>query len=180
MGLPQASTGVGAAALAVRRSRAMDSGFVSRSHRAISPFVLSRPDDVETAASHIRTGALAHAGGVDVVARLQAGATAREVVHLGGIEELSVLDLDGDVIRIGSMVTHHRMENDELLRSVRPDLAAAWATVGNVRIRRTGTVGGNVLARDASYDAAPLLAAVGASMMWACLLYTSPSPRDPE
>ena len=119
------------------------------------------------AARLVRSGALAHAGGVDVVALLQRGESADEVVHLGGIDELDVLELDGDVLRVGSMVTHHRMETDELLRSVRPDLAAAWATVGNVRIRRTGTVGGNVLARDSSYDAAPLLCAAGGSMLWA-------------
>ena len=52
------------------------------------------------------------------------------------------------------------------MRAHRPDLAAAWRTIGNVRIRTTGTVGGNLMALDVGYDAAPILAAAGAELIF--------------
>ncbi|MEL7207417.1 MAG: FAD binding domain-containing protein, partial [Actinomycetota bacterium] len=142
-------------------------GFVSRGHAAIAPFALSRPTPVAAALDRLGAGATAHAGGVDVVAALRNGARVDELVHLGGIEQLQTIGVDPDGgLHIGAGVTHHRMETDPNIVETRPDLAAAWRTVGNARIRRAGTVGGNLLAFDPGYDAAPILAAAGARLHW--------------
>lgn len=142
-------------------------GFVSRGHGAIAPFVLSRPTTVAGAVERLAEGATAHAGGIDVVAALRNGARTDELVHLGGIDELRAITCQPDGgLRIGAAVSHHRIETDPDITAARPDLAAAWRTVGNVRIRRAGTIGGNLLAFDPGYDAAPILAAADARLHW--------------
>ena len=83
-----------------------------------------------------------------------------------GLEVLDEISLREGVLFIGAAVTHARIETDRLVGTVRPDLADAWRTVGNARIRSTGTVGGNLMAFDAGYDAAPILAAAGAELIF--------------
>lgn len=142
-------------------------GFVSRSHAAIEPFRLTRAATVTEALAAIGRGALPHAGGIDVIRRLREGGTATELVDISSIEELTRIEVLGDQLRIGAAVTHRRIETDRRIVSVRPDLAAAWQTVGNVRIRMAGTVGGNLCSFDKDYDAAPILAAAGATLRYA-------------
>lgn len=145
----------------------MTAGFVSRSHRAIAPFTLHRPSSVDEAVAHLASGARPHAGGIDVVERMQRGERIGALADLAAVAGLHAVDVVGDKLRIGAGVTHARIESDPVIAARRPDLAAAWATVGNVRIRRTGTVGGNLMAFDRTYDAAPILAAAGATLVFA-------------
>jgi CO/xanthine dehydrogenase FAD-binding subunit len=142
-------------------------GFISASHRAATPFELHRPTTIDEAAALLAGGAVAHAGGIDFVAGIRDGNRPQAVAHLGDIDELRRIEVVGEILRIGAGATHHQIESDPLVTDHRPDLQAAWATVGNVRIRRAGTVGGNLLAFDATYDAAPILAVAGAVLVWA-------------
>lgn len=144
----------------------MTAGFISRSHRSIKPFALSRATTIDEAVARMAVGAVPHAGGIDVVERLQAGYQATEIVDIGQLYELQTIEAADDCLRIGAGVTHARIEADPMITEHRPDLAAAWKTVGTVRIRRTGTVGGNLMAFDPTYDAAPILAAAGAELVF--------------
>ena len=144
----------------------MSSGFVSRSHHAISPFELRRAASVDEAVDLVGQGWQPHAGGIDLVAALQRGEEVQQVVDISRLEALRRIRTDGSHLIIGAGATHHDVETSELVQRLRPDLQAAWRTVGNVRIRRAGTVGGNLLAGESGYDAAPILAAVGARLMW--------------
>ncbi|WP_420443590.1 2Fe-2S iron-sulfur cluster-binding protein [Candidatus Poriferisodalis sp.] len=149
-------------------------GLISRSHLGIEPFALYRPGSLADAASMIAAGAWAHAGGIDVAQRLRNGEAAPALVPLckpgrgspSGLEVLDEISLDQGVLFMGAAVTHARIETDPLVRTVRPDLADAWRTIGNVRIRSTGTLGGNLMAFDSGYDAAPILAAAGAELIF--------------
>ncbi|MGH1491122.1 MAG: FAD binding domain-containing protein [Acidimicrobiales bacterium] len=146
---------------------ATESGFISRSHQAIEPFALHRPSTVIEAASLIDSGAVPHAGGIDVVSRLRRGAAAAAVVRLDRIDELRRIEVNEDHLVLGAGVTHAQVESDAEIGSARPDLATAWKTLGNLRIRRTGTIGGNLMAFDSTYDAAPILAAAEARLVFA-------------
>ncbi|WP_419553089.1 2Fe-2S iron-sulfur cluster-binding protein [Candidatus Poriferisodalis sp.] len=149
-------------------------GLISRSHLGIEPFALYRPGSLADAASMIAAGAWAHAGGIDVAQRLRNGEVAPALVPLckpgrsspSGLEVLDEISLGDGVLFIGAAVTHARIETDRLVRTVRPDLADAWRTIGNVRIRSAGTLGGNLMAFDSGYDAAPILAAAGAELIF--------------
>lgn len=148
-------------------------GLVSRSHLGIEPFELRRPASVADAATAVADGAWAHAGGIDVAQRLRAGEVADEIVPLCtprssadvGLERLGEISLGERCLFIGAGVTHARIESDPLVQAHRPDVAAAWRTIGNVRIRAAGTLGGNLAAFHPGYDAAPILAAAGAEIV---------------
>ena len=148
-------------------------GLISRSHLGIEPFELRRPASVADAAAAVADGAWAHAGGIDVVQRLRAGEVADEIVPLCtprssadvGLERLGEISLGERCLFIGAGVTHARIESDPLVQAHRPDVAAAWRTIGNVRIRAAGTLGGNLAAFHPGYDAAPILAAAGAEIV---------------
>ena len=149
-------------------------GLISRSHLGIEPFVLRQPGSLTDAASMVASGVWAHAGGIDVAQRLRNGEAAPALVPLcqpgreshDGLNVLDEISLGDGVIFIGAAVTHARIETDPLVRAHRPDLADAWRTIGNVRIRSSGTMGGNLMAFDAGYDAAPILAAAGAELIF--------------
>jgi carbon-monoxide dehydrogenase medium subunit len=143
------------------------SGWVSRSHRAIAPFELVRAGSVDEALAALRrrvAAPVALAGGIDLVRTLRAGRPADLVVSLKGVAELSRIAETDDAIVIGACVTHHRIETDPLIARTLPGLAAAWRTIGNIRVRLAGTIGGNVMAREPAYDGPVLLAAVDASL----------------
>jgi carbon-monoxide dehydrogenase medium subunit len=143
------------------------SGWVSRSHRAIAPFELVRASSVDEALAALRrrVGAtVALAGGVDLVRLLRAGRAADLVVTLKGAAELNRIEATDDAVIIGACVTHHRLETDPVIARTLPELAAAWRTIGNIRVRLAGTVGGNVMAREPVYDGPVLLAALDASL----------------
>lgn len=149
---------------------ASGAGWVSRGHRAIAPFRLHRPTSVADAVAMLaRAGpnALALAGGIDAIAALRDGAETGEVVSLGGIADLADVTSTADSLHIGACVTHRRMETDPAIAEARPDLAAAWRTIGNVRVRMAGTVGGNLLAGNPQYDAPVILTAAGAALVFA-------------
>lgn len=143
-----------------------EAGFVSRGHGSIAPFELIRASRVADAlAAHNAggdAGAVYLAGGIDLVNRLQDGAPPGHVIDLLRIPGLTDIWEKNGALHIGAGVTHHRIETDPLIASLAPDLAAAWATFGNIRIRMAGTIGGNVMARNPNYDGPVLLAARGA------------------
>lgn len=148
---------------------------VSRSHLGIEPFVLAHPASLAEAAALVAEGAWLHAGGIDVTQRLRAGERATSVVPLGhlgmtrrgGLAELHEIAVRGPVLFIGAAVTHACIESDDLVERHRPDLAAAWRTIGNIRIRAVGTVGGNLMSFNPANDAAPILAAADAVLVFA-------------
>ena len=142
------------------------SGFISRGHGSIARFTLSQPTDAQSAANRLAAGARCHAGGVDLVAQLRAGDAIAEVVHVSNIERLRTIHESAGRLSIGAAVTHFEIETSPVVAASRPDLALAWRAIGNARVRRTGTIGGNLLAFDRTYDAAPILAASGARLVW--------------
>ncbi len=155
--------------MSVEPEAAQDSsanGLISRSHLGIEPFTLARPASLADAAAGVADGAWAHAGGIDVAQRLRHGESTESVVPLGGLEALTEISLRDGALFIGAAVTHAGIESNALVRAHRPDLAAAWRTIGNMRIRTAGTVGGNLMSLDAGYDAAPILAAAGAELVF--------------
>jgi len=73
---------------------------------------------------------------------------------------------DGALV-IGAGVTHYDGARHDLVRSVLPGFAQAWARLANVRVRMSATIGGNVTARRTRYEAAILLSALGAQLQFA-------------
>jgi len=150
-------------------THATDAGWISRSHRAISPFRLVRPDtpDAAVAALSGEEGATFIAGGIDLVRRMRGGDVWGTLIDILSIDGMRAIEDKGDHISIGALVTHWDIETSDVLAARLPDFRAAWTTIGNVRIRMAGTVGGNILAREAGYDGPVILGVLGAELAFA-------------
>jgi carbon-monoxide dehydrogenase medium subunit len=142
-----------------------DPGWVSKTHRAIPPFELVRPRSVAEAVAARNAGGAFIAGGIDQVQALidDAPASVGRLITLRSIPMMAEIAEEPGGVRIGACVTHHRIETDSTLARLLPDLVAAWSTVGNIRVRMAGTVGGNVMAAHPNYDGPVLLAASDAT-----------------
>jgi len=149
-------------------THATDAGWISRSHRAISPFRLARPRSPEEAVGVLsrEPEATIVAGGIDLVRRMRGGDSWGTLVDISSIDGMNGIEDDGTVVRIGGLATHWDIETSGLLAAKLPDFQAAWTTIGNIRIRMTGTVGGNLVAQEAGYDGRVVLGVFGAQLIF--------------
>jgi carbon-monoxide dehydrogenase medium subunit len=144
-----------------------DGGLISTSFRTIGDVAVIRPrslDDAVAALMQHQVPPAILAGGTDMVARFNEGFNPRRVLALADVGELSAIEDDGEVLRIGALVTHARGSQSDTVRRAVPSFASAWARIANVRVRFTATIGGNVMARRTRYEMPVLLAALGAQI----------------
>ncbi len=79
------------------------------------------------------------------------------LVDLQSIPGLNQIVEEADGIRIGALVTHRSVELSPLVRNSFPVVANAFSTIGNVRVRETASVGGNLAHADYRLDPPPPL-----------------------
>ena len=135
----------------------------------IPRFALSRPQSLaEAFDAFAATGGDAAwiAGGTELLQVMKMGfAQFGTLVDLKGIHELRGIELDGDGrLVIGSATTHREIERSPLVARHAPGLATLAARVANVRVRNTGTIGGNLAFAEPHSDPATFLLACGASV----------------
>lgn len=105
------------------------------------------------------------AGGTALVALMK-----QRVLRLSALVDLqSIPGLDriagtGGAIRIGALATHRAVETSSLIRSRIPLLGQVFSHVGNIRIRQTATVGGNLAHADYRLDPPPALLVLDAEV----------------
>ena len=130
----------------------------------LPPFELHRPSSVAEASDLLeRLGdeAAVYCGGTELLLVAKLGFTDfKALVDVKGIPELSGVSANGELL-IGGAVTHRELERSELVLSHWPALAAMERHVGNLRVRNTGTIGGNLCFADPHSDPATFLLAVG-------------------
>jgi carbon-monoxide dehydrogenase medium subunit len=88
----------------------------------------------------------------------------RCLVDLQSIPGLDQISVENDGIRIGALVTHRAVECSPAIRDSIPIVADAFATIGNVRVRQTASVGGNLAHGDYRLDPPPALLVLGAAV----------------
>jgi carbon-monoxide dehydrogenase medium subunit len=113
-----------------------------------------------------REGGKALAGGTAVVLMMQQGLLFPEaLVSLRNIKGLSDIHAEDDVISIGSAVTLHEIAISSLLLERTPSLASACGLVGNIRVRCSATLGGNLAEGDYASDPPTVLAGLDATVI---------------
>jgi aerobic carbon-monoxide dehydrogenase medium subunit len=139
---------------------------VHRSRKRIAPFRLHVPSTVAEAAALLgeRKGARVIAGGIDVINRMKGGERLGDAVFVGRLESLRRIAVSGSVLHIGAGCTHHELAASSIATGALPALCSTWGTIAHQRIRFKGTVGGNLMAKEYSYEGAPILAAAGAEL----------------
>ena len=97
---------------------------------------------------------------------MRSGDRTDTLIDLSALSGLREIEDRGDFIRIGARATHWDVETSGLLAARLPAFQAAWKTIGNVRIRMTGTVGGNLMAAERAYDGPVLAGVAGADLVF--------------
>ncbi|MBI4490093.1 MAG: xanthine dehydrogenase family protein subunit M [Deltaproteobacteria bacterium] len=87
------------------------------------------------------------------------------LIDLQGISGLDHITADGEGLRIGAMATQRAVETSPIIRRAFPALADSFGKIGNVRVRTTATVGGNLAHADYRLDPPPVLLILGAELV---------------
>ncbi len=103
---------------------------------------------VEDAIAQLSAGAVAKAGGIDLIDRMKEGTVSpARLVNLRAIPGLDVIEPYKDGVRIGPLATLAQVAASPEIRRTWPALAAAAGKAATPQIRNTATVGGNLLQR---------------------------------
>jgi aerobic carbon-monoxide dehydrogenase medium subunit len=132
-------------------------------------FELHRPRSLEEAEELlVRFGedAAFYCGGTELLLVMKLGLAAySNLVDLKGITELHALEEHDGELRVGAAVTHRELETSPLVHRLVPPLAEMERRVANVRVRSSGTLGGNLCFSDPHSDPATFLLASGAELV---------------
>ena len=132
-------------------------------------FRLEEPGSITEASellSRFGENARVYAGGTELLLAMKEGLVQYErlinVKNLKGVSEVTSAD---GMIRIGALCTHHELETSTLLRDKLPSLHKLEQNVANVRVRQSGTLGGNLCFAEPHADPGTLLIALGAKLV---------------
>ena len=108
------------------------------------------------------------AGCTDVYVALNAGKlAARRFLDLSRLDELRGIEIRGDRLVVGALVTHGEIERSTAVREWIPILAQAASEIGGPQIRNRGTLGGNLATGSPAGDTLPVLAVAEATVVLA-------------
>ena len=143
-------------------------GLISASYRDIPPFPVVTPATVEAAvATMADTDApVPYAGGTDLCGAVREGKPIGTLIWLKRLDELRGVMVDGGALSIGALTTHAQGASSGAATAI-PGLADAWSQLGKMRIRLSGTAGGNLMARHTRYEMSILLTALGGTARFA-------------
>lgn len=86
------------------------------------------------------------------------------LVDLQTIPGLNEIKKESDGVRVGALTTHRMVELSTVIRQAFPVVAEAFSHIGNVRVRQTASIGGNLAHADYRLDPPPPLLVLGASV----------------
>jgi aerobic carbon-monoxide dehydrogenase medium subunit len=104
-----------------------------------------------------------YAGGTELLLAMKHDLLRYEhLVDVKTIPELNKIELKNGSLVIGSTATHRAIERAPVVKENLPALAQMETNVANVRVRASGTLGGNLCFAEPHSDPATLLLALGA------------------
>jgi aerobic carbon-monoxide dehydrogenase medium subunit len=135
---------------------------------AIRSFDLLKPRSLSEASGlllkHGDQARLIAGGTTLVILMKQRAAHYPYLIDLQSIPGLNQIKEEQDGVRIGALVTHRAVERSPLIRRSFPVVAEAFSKIGNVRVRETASVGGNLAHADYRLDPPPPLLLYGAEI----------------
>jgi aerobic carbon-monoxide dehydrogenase medium subunit len=134
----------------------------------LSRFELHQPASVEEASQMLRhygEDAALYAGGTELLLAMRHRALSySHLVDLKVIPRLNAIESRDGVIEIGAACTHHSVETAPLVREKLPAFAELESQVANIRVRATGTLGGNLCFAEPHSDPATMLLVLDAKV----------------
>lgn len=105
------------------------------------------------------------AGGTDLIIQMKQKRVIPEyIINLKRIPQLDYIEFDGELLRIGPLVTHAAIADSPIIKRDFDLLSDASLAVGVVQTRNRGTVAGNICNASPSADTPPALIALGARL----------------
>lgn len=130
---------------------------------AVPAFDYELAESLDAALLAMSQGALPMHGGTELLPAMGLGLFAPErVVSLRAIDDLRRCVRDGDDLILGAGLTHHEVATSDLVVAGAPLLAEVTSGIGNIRVRCTGTIGGNLAFAEPRSDLATVLLALHA------------------
>ena len=132
---------------------------------AVSTLELRRPRSIREALTMLRDdGPLVPlAGATDLYVALNFGTlSASRFLDLWPLEPLRRIEMRGDVLSLGALVTYTSLTRSRLVRQRLPMLVDAARVVGGIQIQNRGTIGGNIANGSPAGDTLPVFAAADA------------------
>jgi aerobic carbon-monoxide dehydrogenase medium subunit len=115
--------------------------------------------------AHYGEDAGIYAGGTELLLAMKHSAlNYRQLIDLKVVPGLNSIDMRDGALEIGATSTHRSIERSAIVRQHQPVLAEMESQVANVRVRATGTLGGNLCFAEPHSDPATLLLVLGASV----------------
>ena len=106
-----------------------------------------------------------YAGGTELLLAMKHDLLRYEhLVDVKTIAGLNRIELKNGAVMIGGTATHRAIEHSAVVKENLPVLAEMETTVANVRVRASGTLGGNLCFAEPHSDPATLLLALGAKV----------------
>ena len=120
------------------------------------PFTYHRPASIEDALSLLGqfgdSGKLL-AGGHSLLPVMKLRlAQPEHLIDITGLSDLAGVSLEGDVVSIGALTTHHQLATDPILATSAGLLAEIAHVVGDQQVRNRGTLGGALAHADPAAD----------------------------
>jgi aerobic carbon-monoxide dehydrogenase medium subunit len=134
----------------------------------LSQFEIHQPTSVAEASQmlvHYGDEAAIYAGGTELLLAMRHRAlTYSHLIDLKVIPGLNAIEARDGVIEIGAGCTHRAIERSALVREKQPVFAELESQVANIRVRATGTLGGNLCFAEPHSDPATMLLVLGATV----------------
>jgi len=131
----------------------------------IPAFDLRRPQTMAEALRLVADGATPYCGGTELIPAMKIGIMRPDVLVdlkvLPGLRGITVRD---GRVRIGGCTTHREVSGSPVITRHARALASATSQLGNLRVRATGSLGGNLCFAEPRSDVAAALATLGASV----------------
>ncbi|HEX3376042.1 MAG TPA: FAD binding domain-containing protein [Candidatus Acidoferrales bacterium] len=134
----------------------------------LSRFEIHQPATVLEASqmlAHYGEEAGIYAGGTELLLAIKHSAlNYRHLIDLKVVSGLNAIEIRNGNLEIGAPSTHRSIERSALVLQHQPVLAEMESHVANVRVRATGTLGGNLCFAEPHSDPATLLLALGGAV----------------
>ena len=143
-------------------------GLIAASYRDIPPFPVIAPANVGEAVAAMADAELPvpYAGGTDLCGAVREGKEIGTLIWLKRLDALRGVQIEDGALGIGALTTHAEGAASDAAGAI-PGLAEAWSKLGKMRIRLSGTAGGNLMARHTRYEMSILLTALGGTARFA-------------
>ena len=134
----------------------------------LSRFEIHQPESALEASqmlTHYGEDAGIYAGGTELLLAMKHQAlNYRHLIDLKVVPGLNSIEMRDGSLEIGATSTHRGIERSALVRQNQPAFAEMESQVANVRVRATGTLGGNLCFAEPHSDPATLLLVLGGAV----------------